>query len=533
MTDQEQGDAGRVKATLDRLGRRLVDEADGLCRERIAEFDRELDKARTLVTKDGTAAAQVVAAVKPAIASLLGQAAAPAVAEASASHATLRIASKPIIALLSPSGALVRKAESIDGMLASRRKFREAVQELDRRLGNWSPYADQLEALARDFTEFPEARDYARAAESKVQWPAVDAWRAFQPSLQQLHLATPERAQETIKKFEALPQETKNLPMAQRIVQEVMPAIKQLAARDLAKLRTDLGSWFSGTWVGELKFVVKTDAGTAYYCLDNQQQDATKFTYVSGRKDAETGWPTKDERKPVATVEQSPLSRLADTLRAAVRKADPKGGVAVDQLFVTMIEGVIAAEDVDPVPRLVTARKLLLLAAEYSRPCREAGQPLMPLLDDGDGNIPGVTIDQLWSFVPPTRERDTVYMVTREKSEAILNDIKSGLAAMKAAIAKEQNVLMAPPMGSAKLAGRLGRNDAGDMVAVWQGAAPSPGQVWWFPARAEAAVAGTVDAKGMFRPGPAPGPAGTPLFTMAGNSKGTTKTDLPAAGREE
>jgi hypothetical protein len=321
--------------------------------------------------------------------------------------------------------------------------------------------------------------------------------------------------------------------MAKRIRQDLIPSIEQLAGRDLEKLRTELEKWFSGTWVGELKFVVKTEDGSIYYSLVGYPEGEPNFMYVSGQKAAEAGWPTKKHWKKAESVKQSPQSRLAEVLRAVVRKADPSGGIAVDQLFVALLEAVVAAKDVDPVPRLVTARKFVLLAAEYSRPFREAGRPLAKLLDDGQGGIPGLSIEQLWSFVPPTREQDAEYQLTKEKSETLLNEIELGLAAVKDAIAKEQKLLMAPPVGSATLAGRLGRNDAGDLIAIWQGSAPPQGQVWWFPAGADVAVAGTVDDKGTFRPGPAAGPAGTPLFTMTSESKEANGSKQQAAGRED
>jgi hypothetical protein len=534
VTDQEQADTVRVRSSLDRLARRLVGEADAACRTQIAAFDTELDKARELVAADAVAAVKVLDTVKAGISELRGRAAAPAVLDASRSHAPLRLASEPVVSQLAPTGPLLRKAESIDGMLVGRRKFREAVEELDRRLGDWPRYADQLQTIASDFADVPEARDFARAAESKAQWPAPDAWRAFQPWLKGLDVATPERARETITKFDALPAEAKNLPMARRIARDVMPAVKQFAERDLDKLRADLEGWLSGTWVAELRFIVQAGEDATYYCLEGPQEGAPTFTYVSGRKDANAGWPTKDERKRVQAVEQSPQSRLADVLRAAIRKAGQQGGIAIDRLFGTMIEAVLAADDMDPVPRLVTARKLLLLAAEYSRPWGEAGRPLITLLDDGQGGIPGVTIDQIWSFVPPTRERDTGYKITKQKSETLLDEIARGLADVGAAIAREGNVLATPPTELATLVGRLGRNDAGDLVAIWRGSAPSQGQVWWFPATADAAVAGNVDTEGWLRLGPNPGPAGTPLFTIASESNGSSKSgQQAAAGREK
>jgi hypothetical protein len=144
-----------------------------------------------------------------------------------------------------------------------------------------------------------------------------------------------------------------------------------------------------------------------------------------------------------------------------------------------------------------------------------------------------LAIDQLWSFVPPTREQDAEYQVTKQKSETLLKEIEAGLAAVKDAIAKEQKLLMAPSAGLAKLVGRLGRNDAGDLIAIWKGSAPPQGQLWWFPAGADVAVSGTVDDKGAFRPGLAPGPAGTPLFTMTSESKEANGTKQQTTGRED
>jgi hypothetical protein len=520
LTDQEQADVARVKTSLDRLGRKLVGEADGLCRQRIAAFDTELDKARNLLAADGNAAIRILEEVKPAIAALREQAAAPAAADASASHTLLRMASDPVLAVLSPTGALLRKVQSIEELVASRRRFRDAVQDLDRRLGDWRRYTEQLDTIARDFAEFPESRDYALAAENRAQWPAIDAWRDFQPRLRQIQLATPEQATEIVAKFEALPEAAKELPVARRIRQDFMPSVEHFAGRDLERLRTELEKWFSGAWLGELKFVVQTQDKTTYYCLSGPQPGEAKFTYVTGRKDAELGWPTKDLSRIVESVGQSPQARLADVLRGVVRDGDPSGGTAVDDVFVKMLEAVVAAKSADPVPRLVTARKLLLLAAEYSLPWRESGRQLTALLDDGEGAIPGLALDQLWSFVPPSREQDPAYQLTKQKCETLLAEIQKGLAGVKGSLAKLRKLLAAPPDGLAALAGRLGRNDAGDLIAVWQGSAPPQGRVWWFSEGRGVAVAGAVDDKGVFLPGPDVGPAGTPLFTIKSESKG-------------
>jgi hypothetical protein len=529
MTDQEQADAARLRAAVDRLARRFVDQADGFCRDRVTAFDTDLDKARSLVVEDSSAAIRILEALKPAIVNLRAQAAAPAVEGAAASHAGARIASETIIALLSPDGPLFRKVETTEGMHARRRKFREAEAELDRRLGDWNRYAGQLELLAKEFNEIREAPDYARAAEGKTKWLAVDAWRELGAWFKELDQATPEQASETIAKFEALPDAARDLGMAKRIQQDVMPAVKQLAERDLEKLRVDLEEWFSGPWLGELRFVVTTNDGAVYYCLQNPEEGAQKFTYVSGRKDLEAGWPTKDEREVVASVKPSPQSGLADALRAIIHRAKVSGGLAVDQLFVDLLSTVAGAEAVDPVLRLVTSRKLLLLAGEYSRPFRLGGRPLKIQLDDGEGGIPGVTIDDIWSYVPPTRQRDARYLVITKKAGELLRQIKKGLESVASDIATERKLLASPPLGSATLVGRLGRNEAGDLVAVWRGAVPPACQVWWFPGGADAVVAGTVDANGMFRPAPVSAPAGTPLYSMAIESPGAGETKRQAA----
>jgi hypothetical protein len=166
--------------------------------------------------------------------------------------------------------------------------------------------------------------------------------------------------------------------------------------------------------------------------------------------------------------------------------------------------------------------KLLLLAADYSLPWREFGRQLKTLLDDGEGGIPGLALDQLWSFVPPSREQDPGYQLTKQKCETLLAEIQKGLAAVKASLAKLRKLLAMPPDGLAALAGRLGRNDAGDLIAVWQGTAPPQGRVWWVSEGRGVAVAGTVDDKGVFLPGSDVGPAGTPLFTIKSESKGAT-----------
>jgi hypothetical protein len=510
-TDQERADTQRLKGAIGRLAQKLVNEADDHCRTQIKLFDSRLEEARKLVATDASAAFAVLEEVRTAIDALHTRAAAAAAREASPGHARLRVASEPIVALLASNGPLRIKADSIDSMLADRKNFRARVRELDRLLGDWKSYAKQLTTISREFSQFPEAHDYGQAAESQQQWAAIEEWDAFLPWLKGLDIASPELAKKIVAEYETLSVAAKALPEAEQLEKNILPSIKQLAARNLPNLRAELEKFISDTWVGELRFVVSDTDGREYYCLAPPKPGAQNFTYVSGSKDQVTGWPEAKTRKPIAKVEQSPQAKLAERLRRIIQKF-PIGGIAVDELFVSLTDEVVAADDMDPFPRLVTARKFVELALDSSLPWQKTAKPLAARLFDNGGGIPGIELDQIWSFVPPEREENLEYKLGRPKAESLLTRVQQLVPNVRTAIKEERTLLTAVPTESMSLVGRLDRDDAGTITVVWKGKPPPAGAVWWFPPGRACVVAGKVDTNFVFHPEAVTGPAGTPLF---------------------
>ncbi|MFM7135797.1 MAG: hypothetical protein ACKO1M_01830, partial [Planctomycetota bacterium] len=519
-TDEERADVTRAAGAVDRLRRRFVGAADAEVRERAKALDADLERARATLAADRPAAKELLAAASAGIAALRGKADAQAAPDSSKEYAGLRIVSPDQARILATDGPLAKEAANLDEMLTARERFDNALARLDSTLGDWAAYGGELESISKTFKELVEASDYGRAAERAPQWAAIDEWRRFVAKLPQLDRASPARAAEVKTAFAALPENVTSLPMARRFAGDVMPAIGQLAERDLDEVRTVLNGWFAGTWLGDLKFVVTTDEDgpVQYYSLATAKEGATKFEAVVGPKGKDGVWPLKTVRSTVVTARPSPQSGLSEKLLGLCEaNAFPRGGLAFDRWVVTAVKQILAAEAVDPLIRVLAARKCLLTAADLSRPVREAGRPVLSALDDGDGNVSGIAADGFWSFLAPGQAE---YLVVAPKATRLLDGIRDGLPAIEAAIAREQALLMRPAPENPRLVGRLGRNANGDVVAVWKGESPRPGDVWWISSGTEFSPAGTVDAEGRFQAAEKPGPSGTPLYVM----------DPPAAG---
>lgn len=514
VTDLERADVARIDGSLMRVGRRLVSEADEACREKMKVYDIRIGEAREKVAEDADEAEQILDEVLPAVMALHKQAASPAAPDAAGNHCMIQVASAPMVSLLAPQGSLMQKLRALDELLKTRREFAEAVGLLGRSLGSWEEYAGQLEGIAARFSDLPEAQEYGRAAENKSEWLAVEAWKVFERRFAQIQYATPDEAQALVDGYGALPAEVKSLYMGQRFEERILPALQQYASRDLDSLSDGYEPWLEGPWLEELMFVVKS-SGSMYYCLQRPQQDATTFSYVTGAKDLANGWPTKQLRNVVVdSVTQSPQAKLAASIRGRVRDWGRQGGVAVDSLVLAVVEAVVMAEDVDPLPRLVSARKFLVMAQENSRPCDKAFRRLVETLNSNPEGIAGINADEAWLFIQPTREENPQYVLAKRKAESLLEEIERALPTARSEVEAELERVAAVPTYSIELVGRLNRDDAGDVVAMWRGEPPQEGKVWWLLSGAGFKEAGGVDGQGVFRPAETTCPAGTPLFTV-------------------
>jgi hypothetical protein len=525
VTDQEQAEVTRAVGAIDRLRRRFIGAADAEIRERVKVLDADLDRARATLSKDRPAAKQLLESASAGIAALRGRADAQAAPDSSKDYAGLRMVSPDQARFLASDGPLAKKAASLDEMLTTRERFDNALARLDSNLGDWAAYGAELETISTTFKELVEASDYGRAAERAQQWAAIDDWRRFVASLPQLDRASPASAAQVTAAFKALPEPVTSLPMARRFARDVMPAIGQLADRDMDALRADLSRWFAGTWLGDLKFLVITDEdGPAqYYSLSPVAEGAAKFDAVVGPKSQDGVWPLKTVRSTVVAARPSPQSILSEKLlKLCEPQAFPSRGLAFDQWVVTAVKQTLAADKVDPLIRVLAARKCLLLASDLSRPVREAGRPFLTALDDGEGNVSGISADAFWSFLAPGQAE---YLLVAPKAKRLLDTIRDGLPAIEAAIDRERAVLIQPAPEIPKLVGRLGRNANGDVVAVWKSGSPKPGAVWCVGVGAEFFQAGTVDATGRFSSAEKPGPAGTPLYVMEALPAGASPTE--------
>jgi hypothetical protein len=515
ITDQERADQTRAASAIDRLKRRLLAQADAEVRARVASIGEALDKARIAVGEDRAAAAGQLAQSRADIDTLRTRANDVAIRNASKDYAILRVASPESLRLVAANGPLAKKADELAGMLASRERFDAALGLLDGKLGNWNAYREALQAISRDFSDIAEAADYGRAAEQGPQWIALDEWRAFVGGLPRLPEASAAQAGKIASAFERLSPEAKNLPQADRFGREVMPVITHLAKRDMQGLRADLSEWFRGPWLGELKFVVTSEDGDVYYCLARAEENAERFEAVSGPKRQDGAWQFQTVSKRVTDMRPAPQAALATDLLGMLQPGKtPGGGIAVDEWFVVMIKKVLAAKTVDPILRLLTVRKCLLTAAKHSRAFSEEGKPVLQVIDDGDGGVPGLTLDQLWTFLKPRRQQDPVYLVAKPKAESMLADVEVGLRGIENALRKERGVLEQPIAEVPQVAGRLGRDAEGHLVAVWRDEPPEARDVWWLTTSAALARIGTTGPGGKCPIDKNVAPAGTPLYVF-------------------
>lgn len=516
VTDQEKLDFERMKQAIDRLMRRWVADADEAVRAKQQELDALTGQARRIVLTERAKASAILDGLKPALEALREKADAQAAPGAAAEYATLRVASPELVKDLAAGGALAKKIEELASLLADRERFEQALNELTGRLGDWEKYGEQLEAISREFKALPESFDYGSAAARKPQWRALDDWRNFAGGLGALDDASPVKAEAVTKAFAALSDEVKSLPMAVAFARDVLPALESFAQRDMTALQGAIDKQCQGPWLGEIKFVVEsqTDDGNKqfHYALVDSNVGDEKFIAIVGAKRAgvDGTWPTAKVQAVVVKTSRSPQADLAGEL---ARTQIPSAGIAMDEWFLEAIGKALGADAIDPLPRLVTVRKLLLEAARNSRSIRKAGDDAIQAVGAGD-TVPNLPVTDLWLFIVPNPRSNAGYVVARPKAEAILTRVEGALPAIRQAVAAERTLLAKPIKQLPVLVGRLDRNAAGDMVAIWTGDAPGPGPVFWMKSGAAMVSAGMVGANGTFRPEGDTGPAGTPLYSL-------------------
>jgi hypothetical protein len=493
--------------------KRLTAAADLEIERKVEAFDAELDKARGLLASDVAGGAATAAAIQANFDQLRARAGTIAAVGAELGYGRQQIASAAAIARTAADGPLGRKLADLQRMVGDRRKFASDLGRLPSTLGQWPAYREMLEQIATTFGDLPQAREFAEAAEQSPHWEAIIAWQAFAEGLGQLDKATPEIAKATVKAFGSLPKHVKNLPMARRFADDLLPALEVFSGRRTIPLKDDLSIFLEGPFMGEIAFVAKDEQGGLYYCLAPQPIVGQPCEYLAGGKLRNQVWPTKRSRTPVVAVEPAPQARLAKTFLGDVERSDISGGLTLDDLLLRCIKQAVADEKCDILSRVVIVRKFLLLADEFSRPIHNHGRELVAAVDR-DRSIPGLTIEDLFSFLSPDRDAQTGYITARNTAKAILRKVEDGLPVLQQAITDERELLQQPCGEIPALSGLVSLAADGTPVPVWRGESPPAGTLWWISSTGELMEAGSLAADGGFRFSAPPPPAGTPLWRL-------------------
>lgn len=510
-TEAEKADSFRAEGGIDKLAKSWTSEADLELGGRLSAIDARLDQVRKILAGDLAAAEAGLVEASATIESDRALASAPAAAGSAGQYGSRQVASAETVAKFSRQGPLQRKATDLRRMIDDRSRFAKEVASLPAALGNWLTYGTVLDRVATGFADLAEAAEFAEAAQRQPQWEAIDRWREFAGSLEPLGAVKQAKAKALVELFGQLPQTVRDLPMARTFAADVLPSLEHFSKRDLAELKANLDTFFSGPFMGELAYVVTTQAGAMCYCLEPRPQVGDPFEFVAGLKQAQ-GWPMKKERTNALTVEASPQAQLAQRLAGRVRLAGKEDGSAIDAMLLGIIKDTIEAKAVDPVLRLVAVRKYLLLGEEFSLPIQVDGRAALRLVSDGKGGIPGIDLRDLGSFAAPTRQTNATYLTTSKTAEGLVEEVAENLPALEAAIASDLKRLDNPRGLIPAVTGFMGLAPDGTRIPVWRKGKPPSGKVWWISSPEKFVEAGHTMPDGVFQVAMPPPPAGTPLW---------------------
>ena len=475
----------RAEGRLDAATKRWHRTADDVFIAQANALTSRLAQAAGAASSDPAEAVEELADIEKEIKVLRSLAAEPAIAGAAPPLDSLRKVTRNASRLVDENESLSRGIADLRERLASFGRFIAQEQRLNETLGDWPAYAAKLSALAKDFPNLAEARDYSEAALQEPTWRGLADWNRFVATTTLGPKMTAADARKAKTEITSLTADAKKLLFVAQFEERYSSLLDSFKERDLNAARLDLLDWTQREWLEELdQQIIHTqgEAKTIYYARSLEQfKNSRRFRYQREMKNAE-GWP-EPENSAGTTGEAeklvSPQKKLGEALAIGSfeRLTDTSRGLEPDLILVDALEKIVSADDVEPCVRMVNLRKLLLVGKKVSRFFKEPeALAFFSRLDDGNTGIPGITIEDIGEFLDPNRQNNPKYVRVRRFSEKILADAADLITTLRQSIAETAAAIAAPKLDSYECVGRVGRNHDGSLRLI-AGKGPQPTRI--------------------------------------------------------
>lgn len=480
------GNAGIAKTESDKAA---LAKRDGQLQNAAKKFQRDADEVVEAQVKDLSAraaalrgrakanpadVAQELADLEKDVTTLRNKATEPAAPGAAGEFSQMTRASRVASQPLRAEGALPAAIAEIERGLDEWQRFTKTEKDIDEAIGDWQRYASRLSAAAVEFPRQAIARDYGEAARDVELWSALEQWNRFAEELQPTAEISTAQAGATIQEITRIRPIATRFGFGEKYLDRLEPQLKSFADRDTAAVGKDLNTWIE-KWLAIPAWMVtrKTqdeDEGakpviTVYFCLD---EPGERFVSLTGYKGEDDVWPEKSIRFNSATdsTETSPHKKLADEIQSyCVKKIQGSNGIVIEEALLDAVTRTLNGKAVEPCLRMLTLRKLLSLGKEVSMVFQsQPAVQLLDLMDDGNGGVPGLAIEDITSFIAPDRNERRDYKKVFRYSESVLQKASGVLQQMSTDAKRIRQSLTALELPTYRCVGRLTRDATGEVI---------------------------------------------------------------------
>lgn len=497
---------GAIKEYINRF-QHVTDEA---CARAVNEIETEVQAAIAAARDKPKAASEVLATAKAELDKLERDGRKLVMTSTAAPYSGTTAASEDALIELESKSKIRAALNRLREKLQTHEQFLRAWKELERVLGDWPEYAKQLSIIATEFKTIPEAEECADVDAARPIWQSIDAWNTFVSKLGSVATTSPPEAAAILGQLDSLPDAEKKLQTFKQFTSQFLPLLQSLAARNVNEMHRELKTeWSEGPWVAELAWQVSIKDGNKVIIAYRERgpkprREGDFIEYVTGLKAA--GWPSTRtflRQAAVLTVTESPQMKLRNALREAMIKLPNRAtGLEVDEILLNCMKITSEFEDLEPCLKLLTVRKFFLFGrgnSTFKSICFDtpAAAIFNANITDESGEIPGLTTDELGSFVSPGRNSNPVYQQTRVRCLSLLEDagkvIDSGFERLK--VLRKQ--LAAFDKRPIEVVGVLTRGEDGELSINFRESPASPSEI------IVVNVDGTLSRVGVFKDGKA------------------------------
>lgn len=478
-TERERADVVRAQGRVESVAKSLQRRADEFVRGEVAEFQRRLALLEPQQRKDPLGTSRAVTEIVADIDALQEAADAIACPMAAQPFNTWRITGDEALRQVQPGSQVRKTAATLTDATESLSRFERRKEELGAALGDWQRYQALLRSLAEEFPDQAESREYREVAGDAAVWQAIEEWNRFVGELEPWAELSSQQAVAAASRIEKLSADTKKLDFVAGFVARAEPAIRAMN-RDMRALSLDLHEWVKREWLLELEWTVvqPTNAGAAkiFYCLKKPDLSLGGFKFQRQWK-VQGLWPPAESVnnlrgtsiKGNEQVKRSPQAELADEIerQCILLLPDHVPGLKFDAMILRCAELVEQAGHVDPLLRIVNLRKFLKTGRDNCdtfRGDRMAG--LWSRLSDDEGNIEGLSIEQITTFLDPERDANRGYQLAIKQADRLLAVVRPVLDDVRRRIENDRAFLNDPGVSTYECVGRLDRSPEGRVVFV-------------------------------------------------------------------